>query len=73
MEICIKWQGERGSLEEIGVDDQGVVRVKVDPKYFRPSEVNFLLGDASKAKRELGWEPRVKFEELVHEMVDKEL
>ncbi len=46
--------------------------VEVDEKYFRPTEVDLLLGDASKAKRVLGWEPKVKFHELVHIMVNAE-
>jgi len=44
-----------------------------DPKYFRPAEVDFLLGDASKARRELGWEPTVSFDQLVRLMVDHDL
>ena len=51
----IRWEGERGSPQEYGVDQSGVVRVQVDPKYFRPNEVDLLLGDSSKAQRELGW------------------
>ena len=47
--------------------------VAVDPRYFRPTEVETLLGDASKAKRELGWEPRISFDELVREMVESDL
>ena len=47
--------------------------VEIDSKYFRPAEVDFLVGDASKAKRQLGWEPKVKFKELVRIMVDAEL
>jgi GDPmannose 4,6-dehydratase len=47
--------------------------VEVDPKYFRPAEVDLLLGDASRAKRELGWQPRVGFEELARMMVDADL
>jgi len=47
--------------------------VVVDPKFFRPAEVNFLLGDASKAKEELGWEPEVPFRELVRMMVGADL
>jgi GDPmannose 4,6-dehydratase len=47
--------------------------VKIDEKYYRPTEVDLLIGDASKAKRELGWEPRVRFEELVTMMVDADL
>jgi GDPmannose 4,6-dehydratase len=47
--------------------------VEIDPRYFRPSEVDALLGDASKAREKLGWEPRVGFEELVRIMVDADL
>jgi GDPmannose 4,6-dehydratase len=44
--------------------------VKIDPRYFRPAEVDLLIGDYSKAKEELGWEPTVRFDELVRMMVD---
>lgn len=47
--------------------------IKIDPRYYRPTEVDILQGDASKAKRQLGWEPKVKFEELVRIMIDAEL
>ncbi|MGH2746432.1 MAG: GDP-mannose 4,6-dehydratase, partial [Actinomycetota bacterium] len=47
--------------------------VEIDPRYYRPAEVDYLLGDASKAKRLLGWEPRVRFEELVRLMVDADV
>ncbi len=47
--------------------------VRIDPRYFRPTEVESLLGDASKAKREMGWEPKISFEELVSEMVIADL
>ena len=47
--------------------------IAVDPRYFRPTEVETLLGDPSKAKRELGWTPRTTFEQLVQEMVDSDL
>jgi GDPmannose 4,6-dehydratase len=47
--------------------------VEVDPRYFRPAEVDLLLGDASKARRELGWEPQVTFNQLVKLMVDHDL
>jgi GDPmannose 4,6-dehydratase len=49
------------------------VVVAVDPRYFRPAEVDTLLGDAGKARRELGWEPRISFDELVREMVETDL
>ena len=48
-------------------------RVEIDPKYYRPSEVDVLLGDASKAKEKLGWEPTVRFRELVELMVDADV
>ena len=56
-----------------GFDKQGNVVVAVDPRYYRPTEVETLLGDASKARRELGWEPTVSFHELVKEMVEEDL
>lgn len=71
--ITITWQGEKGSVDEVGVDEDGKIRVKVDPKYFRPCEVDLLLGDATKAKEKLGWKPKISFVELVNEMVDAEM
>lgn len=73
--IRIEWRGERGSLEEHGVDADKPERVivRIDPQYFRPTEVDLLLGNPAKAKRELGWEPKVTFDELVKEMVDADL
>ena len=63
----IEWQGE--GLEEIGVDKStGRVVIRVDDKYFRPAEVESLLGDATKAKEQLGWEPKISFDELVEDM-----
>ena len=47
--------------------------IKIDTNYYRPTEVESLLGDSSKAKKELGWEPKISFEELVKEMVEKDL
>ena len=47
--------------------------MRIDPRYFRPAEVDSLLGDPTKARKELGWEPRISFEELVSEMVDADL
>ena len=61
-------------MDEEGVDAQsGKVLVKVDPRYFRPTEVETLLGDPSKAKAVLGWSPRTSFGELVSEMVREDL
>ncbi len=47
--------------------------VAVDPRYFRPAEVETLLGDPSKAKQKLGWEPKITFEDMVHEMMEHDL
>lgn len=69
--IKITWKGT--GVEEKGYDEKGVCRVAVDPMYFRPSEVETLLGDASKAKKKLGWTPKITFEELVKEMVKYDL
>jgi GDPmannose 4,6-dehydratase len=69
--IGLHWKGE--GAEEHGVDAEGRVIVAVDPRYFRPAEVETLLGDASKAHRELGWKPRIGFAELVSEMVTEDL
>lgn len=67
----IEWQGS--GVDEKGIDIKtGQVIIEIDPKYFRPAEVDFLLGDATKAKNTLGWEPKVKFEELVKLMVEAE-
>jgi GDPmannose 4,6-dehydratase len=63
----IAWEGE--GLNEIGIDRLTKKEViRVDPKYFRPAEVETLLGDASKAKEKLGWEPKITFKQLVEDM-----
>ena len=67
LDIRITWTGN--GVEEIGTDADGKVIVKVDPRYFRPTEVETLLGDPTKAKEKLGWVPQTSFEELVSEMV----
>ncbi|MDF1668515.1 MAG: GDP-mannose 4,6-dehydratase [Roseovarius sp.] len=64
---------EGSGVDEVARDDAGVVRVRVDPQYFRPAEVETLLGDASKARQKLGWEPETSFEALVDEMVTSDL
>lgn len=70
-DMAITWQGE--GVDEVGVDGSGRVLVEVDPRYFRPSEVDFLVADPTKAKERLGWEPKVSFEELVERMVAADL
>jgi GDPmannose 4,6-dehydratase len=68
----IEWYGK--GLEEKGIDkNSGKVIVEIDPKYFRPAEVDVLLGDYTKAKNELGWEPKVKFKELVKIMMEHDI
>ena len=68
----ILWRGS--GLEEIGIrEDTNEVVIKIDKRYFRPAEVSSLLGDASKAKKELGWEPTTEIEELVSEMIFNDL
>jgi GDPmannose 4,6-dehydratase len=69
--ITIRWEGE--GVDEKGYDAAGKCIVAVDTRYFRPAEVEELLGDASKAKHKLGWETKISFDELVQEMVREDL
>lgn len=70
--VNLAWQGE--GVSEKGLDDNtGKVLIEVDPRYFRPTEVDLLVGDASKARARLGWRPRVGFEELVKMMVRSDI
>ncbi len=70
--MALAWQGEGAS--ERGVDaETGRTLIEVDPRYFRPAEVDLLQGDASKAREKLGWRPRTAFEELVRVMVEADL
>ena len=70
-EIDLAWRGE--GLDEVGYDKNTKdVYVKIDPKYFRPAEVETLLGDSTKARNELGWEPKHSFEQLVKDMCENE-
>jgi GDPmannose 4,6-dehydratase len=71
LEIQVAWRGH--GVNETGHDQSGRCIVRIDPRYFRPTEVETLLGDASKARQKLGWTPRTSFEELVSEMVDEDL
>ena len=68
----LEWQGE--GIKELGIDrNTGKTFIKIDPHYFRPAEVDLLIGDPAKAKKQMGWEPKVKFKELVEIMVDADL
>ncbi len=68
----LDWKGK--GVDEVGLDAKtGAVLVAIDPRYFRPTEVNYLLGDACKARRELGWSHRVSFGQLIEEMVQSDL
>jgi GDPmannose 4,6-dehydratase len=72
LEMQLDWKGE--GLDEQGIDTQtGRVIVKVDPRYFRPTEVESLLGDATRAHAKLGWKPQISFDTLVKDMVDTDL
>jgi len=69
--IAVEWRGT--GVDEKGYDALGKCIVEVDPRYFRPTEVETLLGDATKAREKLGWTPRITFDELVAEMVREDL
>ncbi|MBP2447321.1 GDP-mannose 4,6-dehydratase [Rhizobium leguminosarum] len=69
--LSITWKGS--GVEEKGYDENGRCIVAVDPRYFRPTEVETLLGDPTKAKEKLGWEPRITFKQLVAEMMHEDL
>ncbi len=72
LDITIRWEG--GGVAEKGIDtDTGRILVAVDPRYFRPTEVEDLLGNADKARQKLGWRPRISFEQLVAEMVEADV
>jgi GDPmannose 4,6-dehydratase len=72
LDMKIEWQGK--GVDEVGIDTKtGRTYVRVDPRYFRPTEVETLLGDATKARKKLGWSPEVSFPELVAEMVQSDL
>jgi len=74
LDMSIRWEGQ--GVDEVGIEttsSSGKIIVRVDPEYFRPTEVDTLLGDPGKAKVRLGWEPKTTFEELVAEMVQSDL
>ncbi len=69
--IRLRWQG--AGVDEKALDERGNVIVAVDPRYYRPTEVESLMGDAALAREELGWTPKITFEQLVREMVESDL
>ncbi|MDA9490364.1 GDPmannose 4,6-dehydratase [Bradyrhizobium sp. USDA 3311] len=71
IDLRINWKGS--GVNEKGYDAAGNCIVAVDPRYFRPTEVQTLLGDASKARTKLGWQPKISFKELVKEMMGEDL
>ena len=71
LNMTILWEGK--GVNEKGFDSEGRCVVAVDPRYFRPTEVDTLLGDATKAREKLGWAPKISFVEMVREMVQEDL
>jgi len=72
LDIDLAWEGE--GMQEKGIDRKtGKTIIEIEAKYFRPAEVDLLMGDSSRAKEKLGWEPKVKFKKLVKIMVEAEL
>jgi GDPmannose 4,6-dehydratase len=71
LDMGIRWEGT--GLDEVGIDGDGRVVIRVDPRYFRPAEVERLVGDASQARERLGWTPTTRFDDLVAEMVREDL
>jgi GDPmannose 4,6-dehydratase len=70
--IELEWRGE--GVNEVGVDSStGEILIEIDPRYYRPTEVELLIGDPTKAKEKLGWKPRIRFEEIVKLMVKEDL
>lgn len=69
LDMNLIWRGK--GIKEVGIDKKtGKIIIEVDPKYFRPAEVDVLIGNADKAKKKLGWTPKTKFKELVKIMID---
>jgi GDPmannose 4,6-dehydratase len=69
--MTVRWRGK--GADEKGYDAKGRVIVAIDPRYYRPAEVETLLGDAAKARRQLKWQPRIDFRALVAEMAREDL
>jgi GDPmannose 4,6-dehydratase len=72
LDMRIEWQGE--GVDEVGIDAaSGRTLIRIDPRYFRPTEVDTLLGDPTKAREKLGWTAEISFPELVEEMIESDL
>lgn len=71
LDMTISWVGE--GIDEQGIDQNGRCVIRIDPRYYRPTEVQTLLGDSTKAREKLGWEPKISFDQLVTEMVMEDL
>ncbi len=72
LDMSIRWEGE--GADEKGIDaESGRMIIAIDPQYYRPTEVNELLGDASKARKKLGWKPTITFEDMIAEIVEADL
>ena len=72
LDMSIRWEGE--GTDEKGLDEEtGRVIIAVDPDYYRPTEVNELLGDAGKARKKLGWKPTITFEDMIAEIVEADM
>lgn len=72
LDMQLRWEGE--GINEVGINTKtGEILVRIDPRYFRPTEVDLLLGDATKARKQLNWKPTVSFDELVAIMVESDL
>jgi GDPmannose 4,6-dehydratase len=69
--LPIHWQGKDDA--EVGIGPDGQVLIRIDPRYYRPAEVDLLLGDSTRARKELGWDPKVSFPELVKMMVQHDM
>ena len=72
LDIGLQWEGE--GEDEVAIDKStGKTIIRIDPLYFRPTEVDLLVGDYSKAKNDFGWEPEISFEKMVSDMVSRDL
>ena len=73
LKIKIKWINKNKGIKEYAVDENGKKIIKISKKFFRPSEVDTLLGNSNKAKKIIGWKPSISFDELINEMVQDKL